>query len=71
MAQVVWTAEATRWLQAIYDYIAADNEEAARRTVLAIHERAEILLTSPRSAIAIASGQKSVCSSTATTGSPT
>jgi toxin ParE1/3/4 len=45
VAQVVWTAEARRWLQDIYDYIAADNEEAAYRTVLAIHERAEILLT--------------------------
>ena len=47
MAQVVWTAEARRWLQDIYDYIAADDEEAAHRTVLAIHERAEILLTFP------------------------
>jgi plasmid stabilization system protein ParE len=47
VAQVVWTAEARRWLQDIYDYIAADNEEAAHRTVLAIHERAEILLTFP------------------------
>ena len=47
MAQVVWTVEARRWLQEIYDYIAADNEEAAYRTVLAIHERAEILLTFP------------------------
>ncbi|MEO5819726.1 MAG: type II toxin-antitoxin system RelE/ParE family toxin [Vicinamibacteraceae bacterium] len=47
MAQVVWTAEARRWLQDIYDYIAADNEDAAHRTVLAIHERAEILLTFP------------------------
>lgn len=47
MAQVVWTTEARRWLQEIYDYIAEDNEEAAYRTVRAIHERAEILLTSP------------------------
>ena len=47
MAQVVWTAEARRWLQDIYDYIAADNEEAAHSTVLAIHERAEILLAFP------------------------
>ena len=46
MAQA-WTAEARRWLQDIYDYVAADNEEAAHRTVLAIHERAEILLTFP------------------------
>jgi toxin ParE1/3/4 len=47
VAQIVWTAEASRWLQEIYDYIAADNEDAAHRTVLAIHERAEILLTFP------------------------
>lgn len=44
MAQVVWTAEAKRWLQDIYDYIAADNEAAAYRTVIAILERAETLL---------------------------
>lgn len=47
MAQVVWTDEAKRWLQDIYDYIAAHNEVAAYRTVLAIHERVEILLTFP------------------------
>jgi plasmid stabilization system protein ParE len=47
VAQIVWTDEASRWLQEIYDYIAADNEDAAHRTVLAIHERAEILLTFP------------------------
>ena len=38
MAQVIWTAEARRWLQEIYDYIAEDNEDAAYRTVRAIHE---------------------------------
>ena len=47
MAQIVWTAEARRWLQEIYDYIAKDNEDAAYRTVLGIHERAEVLLTFP------------------------
>ena len=47
MAQVVWTDEAKRWLQDIYDYIAADDEAAAYRTVLGIHQRAEILLTFP------------------------
>lgn len=47
MARIVWTAEASRWLQDIYDYIAADNEDAAYRTVLAIHERAETLLAFP------------------------
>ena len=43
---MVWTAEAQRWLQEIYDYIAEDNEPAAYRTVRGIHVRAEILLTS-------------------------
>ena len=47
MAQIVWTAEAERWLQEIYDYIAEDNEPAAYRTVGGIHARAEILLTFP------------------------
>ncbi len=48
MARLVWTFEARRWLQQIYDYIAEDNEAAAYRTVLGIHERAEILLTFPK-----------------------
>ena len=47
MAQIVWTAEAQVWLQRIYDYIAAENEAAAYRTVRAIHEQAEILGTFP------------------------
>jgi plasmid stabilization system protein ParE len=47
VAKVVWTEEARRWLQEIYDYIAEDNEESAYRTVRAIHERAEILLNFP------------------------
>ena len=47
MAQIVWTDEARRWLQGIYDYIAENNEESAYRTVVAIHERAEILLRFP------------------------
>ncbi len=47
MAKVAWTDEARRRLQEIYDYIAESNEEAGYRTVLAIHERAEILLSFP------------------------
>lgn len=47
MAQVVRTAEAQSWLQRIYDYIAADNDDAAYRTVRAIHEQTEILRTFP------------------------
>lgn len=47
MAEIVWTAEARRWLQHIYEYIAEDNESAAYRTVLGIHARAELLLEFP------------------------
>ncbi len=47
MAKITWTIEALRWLQEIHDYIAIDNAAAAYRTVTAIHERAEILLTFP------------------------
>jgi plasmid stabilization system protein ParE len=48
VAAIVWTDEAQRWLRDIHDYIAADNPGAADRTVSAIHERAEILLTFPQ-----------------------
>lgn len=44
MAKVVWTEEARRWLQEIYDYIAEDSEESAYRTVCAIHERAGMVV---------------------------
>ena len=47
MAEVVWTAEAQRWLQKIYDYIAEHNEEAAYRTVCSIHAQAETLRQFP------------------------
>jgi plasmid stabilization system protein ParE len=47
VAEVVWTAEAQRWLKEIHDYIALDNPDAAYRTVSAIHERAQILLMFP------------------------
>lgn len=47
MAKVVWTEEAQRWLQEIYDYIAEDNEASAYRTVRGIHQRAEILVSFP------------------------
>ena len=47
MAEIVWTAEAQRWLRDIHDYIATDNPDAAHRIVSAIHQRAQILLTFP------------------------
>jgi len=33
MAQIAWTDEALRWLEDIFEYIAADNPDAANRTV--------------------------------------
>jgi len=47
VAEISWTAEAQRWLKEIHDYIAADNPEAAARTIAAILNRAEILSRFP------------------------
>lgn len=33
MAEINWTYEAETWLKDIYDYIAADNPDAAARTM--------------------------------------
>ena len=43
MAQITWTNEALRWLEDIFEYIAADNPDAASRTVEGIFERAQVL----------------------------
>jgi hypothetical protein len=32
MAEIAWTEEAQRWLEDIFEYIAADNPAAAART---------------------------------------
>ena len=47
MAEIRWTDEAQRWLQDIYEYIAADNPDAAARTVQGIYDRAQDLATFP------------------------
>jgi plasmid stabilization system protein ParE len=47
MGQVRWTREAELWLHDIYDYIAADNPNAALRTVQGIANRAETLTKFP------------------------
>lgn len=47
MAQLNWTSEAQSWLKDIYDYIAADNPEAAARTVDGIYEKAQLLRDYP------------------------
>ncbi len=47
MAQIAWTDEALRWLEDIFEYIAADNPDAANRTVEGIFERAQALAQYP------------------------
>jgi len=47
MARIAWTAEAQSWLRDIYDYIAADNPQAAADTVDGIYARAQALTEFP------------------------
>jgi len=47
MAEIAWTDEARRWLEDIFEYIAADNPRAAARTVQGIFEKAQILSKFP------------------------
>ena len=47
MAEITWTGEAQRWLEDIFEYIAADDPAAAARTVQGIYERAQVLATFP------------------------
>ena len=49
MAEIEWTDEARSWLQQIYDYIARDHEDVASKVVVAIYERAQVLLKFPES----------------------
>ena len=47
MAEITWTSEAQRWLEDIFEYIAADNPRAAAETVQGIYERAQELVKFP------------------------
>lgn len=47
MAEIAWTAEAQRWLEDIFEYIAADNPSAAARTLQGIFDRAQDLSRFP------------------------
>jgi plasmid stabilization system protein ParE len=47
MATIAWTAEAQRWLEDIFEYIALENPQAAARTVQEIYQRAQVLVTHP------------------------
>lgn len=39
MAELNWTQEAQTWLKDIYEYIAADNPDAATRTITVFTKR--------------------------------
>ena len=47
MATIAWTKEAQQWIEDIFEYIAADNPPAARRTVQDIFDRAQVLASHP------------------------
>ena len=47
MAKITWTNEALRWLEDIFEYIAADNPDAASGTVDGIYDRAQVLAQYP------------------------
>lgn len=42
MAELIWTAEAERWLRDIHDYIAQANPSAAVRTVEALCQKIRV-----------------------------
>jgi len=48
VATITWTEEAQRWLEDIFEYIAADNPAAALRTVEGIYDRAQVLADFPQ-----------------------
>ena len=48
MVEINWTHEAQVWLRDIYSYIAADNRDAAQRTVAGILEKVQLLRRHPR-----------------------
>jgi len=48
LAEINWTRESEIWLQDIYDYIAADDAEAAARTIVSIYEKAQLLRNHPK-----------------------
>jgi len=47
MAEISWTNDAQRWLNDIFEYIAADNPYAAARTVRGIYDRSQDLKRFP------------------------
>jgi len=49
VARINWTAEAERWLEDIYRYVAEDDPRAASRLIAGIYERTKVLRDFPQS----------------------
>ncbi|MGH8402634.1 MAG: type II toxin-antitoxin system RelE/ParE family toxin [Gammaproteobacteria bacterium] len=47
MGKIAWTNEAQRWLDDIFEYITAENPQAAVRTVQEIYRRVQVLVSHP------------------------
>lgn len=47
MVKVFWTGESKKWLGEIYDYIASDSPENAKKVIFNIIERADVLRDFP------------------------
>jgi plasmid stabilization system protein ParE len=48
VAEIVWTQEATRWLQDIHEYIASESPSAAHKVVTGIYQKIQLLREHPR-----------------------
>lgn len=48
MAEINWTFEAECWLKDIFDYIALDSEDAAKKVSAGIYEKAQELVYFPK-----------------------
>ena len=60
MAKIAWTEEASRWLEDIFEYIAAENPEAAKRVVLGIYDHAQVLEEHPEIGYRYLSSERNV-----------
>jgi len=48
LAEINWTRESEIWLKDIYDYIAAENPNAAAETITNIYGKSQLLRDHPR-----------------------
>lgn len=48
MVDIHWTSEAELWLKDIHDYIALDNKSIAKKVVIEIYQKVQILQSHPR-----------------------